>query len=261
MSSSGAGAEALPRIVDPLVIRAEGTPDVVGTFRDGGRPTAAVLVHGIAGSRRLAEIERVAESLAAEHDVLSIDVLGHGDSPGRFTWGRDEWRQVDAAVRHLRREGRRTSVVGFSFGGYHAARAVARGAPAERIVLVGAPADRRVLDHFPFGRKLLRNLPAMLRRRRRLPRLETLLWPRADVLDGREIAAVGCPVLVIHGTGDFLVSRRHAERWLALLPSARLLEIPGGFHAEYLMASHPGVLLGALLTFLAPGSGGPALLP
>ena len=94
-----------------------------------------------------------------------------------------------------------------------------------------------------------------------LPRLETLSWPREGAMTDREIAGVGCPVLVIHGTGDFLVGRRHAERWLALLPSAALLEIPGGFHAEYLMASHPTVLLEALRKFLSPGPDGPALLP
>ena len=239
------------RVVDPLVIRDEEGRDVIGTLREGGRSSGVVLVHGIVGSRRLQEIDRVAVFLSAEHDTLAIDVLGHGDSPGRFTWGRDEWRQVDAAVRHLAAGGRRVAVVGFSFGGYHGARAAARGAPVERLVLVGAPADRHVLDHFPIGPAFFRNLPAMTRRRRSLPRMASLRWPREGMITAEEIARVTCPVLVIHGTGDWLVSKRHADRWMSGLRRAELLEIPGGFHAEYLMASHPAALLEALRRFLA----------
>jgi len=229
--------------------------DVVGTLRDAGRRSGVVIVHGIVGTRKLPEIEAVAEALAGEHDTLAVDVLGHGDAPGRFTWGREEWRQVDAAARRLAAGGRRVAIIGFSFGGYHAIRAVARGAPVDRIALVGAPADRRILDHFPLGPSFWRHLPTMLRRRRRLPRFETLYWPRTHVLSDDEIARVRCPVLVIHSTGDWLVSRRHAKRYLALLPSARYLEIPGGFHAEYLMASDPRALVSALRDFLS------ALLP
>lgn len=236
---------------DPFVIRGEGALDVVGTLRDAGRPSAVVLVHGIVGSRRLAEVDAVATALAERHDTLAIDVLGHGDSPGRFTWGREEWRQVTTAVRHLKADGRRVSVVGFSFGGYHAVRAAARGAPVDRLVLVGAPVDRNVLDRFPFGRGFWRHVPAMSRRKRRASRFEWPYWPRATLLRDDEIGAVPCPTLVIHGTDDWLVSRRHAERYLAMLPNARLLEIRGGFHAEYLMSSHPAELLAAIDGFLA----------
>ncbi len=228
--------------------------DVVGTFRDGGRASALILVHGFLGSRRLPEIDRAAAALSLDRDTLAIDVLGHGDSPGRFTWGRDEWRQVATAVRRLAEGGREVAVLGFSLGGLHAARAAARGAPIERLVLAGAPADLRILDHFPLRAGFWRSLPAMARRSRRWPRLAPLpSRPDAGIPD-EELRRVSCPTLVIHGGGDWLVSRRHAERYAAAIPRCRLLEIPGGFHAEYLMDSSPGAFLSAVSEFLRRGA-------
>jgi pimeloyl-ACP methyl ester carboxylesterase len=229
---------------------ASGVP-IAGTFHDRGRSSGVVVVHGIVGSRRMPELQTVVEALAERHDVLSIDVRGHGDTGGRFTWGREEWRQVDAAARFLREAGRSAAAVGFSFGGYHAARAAARGAPIDRLVLVGAPVDLKVLDHFPLGPDFWRHAPAMLRRRRRIPRVDWRFPIRRNALPVEELARIAARTLVIHGGRDFLISRRHAERYAAEIPDARLHEIPGGLHAEYLMASHPAQTLEAIGAFLA----------
>jgi len=198
-----------------------------------------VVVHGILASRTLPAIVATAEALAREHDVLTIDVRGHGADSGRFTWGREEWRGVAAAARHLAEGGRRVSAVGFSFGGYHAVRAALAGAPIERLVLVGAPVDLAVADHFPFGAGFWHHVPWFVRRRRCRPRFE---WPRRlreRAIAKAELALVRAPALVVHGTADWLVTRRHAEAFSASIPGSRLVEFPGGLHAEYLVESHP----------------------
>jgi pimeloyl-ACP methyl ester carboxylesterase len=237
------------RLDDP-----SGVP-IAGTLHDRGRSSGVVLVHGIVGFRRMPEIEWLAESLVDRHDVLSIDVRGHGDTGGRFSWGREEWRQVDAAVRFLKEPGRSVAVVGFSFGGYHAARAAASGAPIDRLVLVGAPVDLKVLDHFPLGLDFWRHAPAMLRRKRRLPRVEWRFPIRRNALSSEELARIAAPTLVLHGAADFLISRRHAERYAREVRGARLHEIPHGLHAEYMLASHPVATLEAIGGFLACGGG------
>jgi pimeloyl-ACP methyl ester carboxylesterase len=223
---------------------ASGTP-VVGTLRETGCRAAVVLTHGIVGSRGMPELEALAGALEVTRDVLSIDVRGHGDGPGRFTWGRDEWMQVEAAARYLGAPARPVAAVGFSFGGYHTAKAALSGAPLDRVVLVGAPFDFRLYDRMPLNRALWRHLPLMIRRRRRLPRVERL--PR---MRERDLSRITVPTLVVHGADDWLVSRRHAEAFAAAIPRATFLEIERGLHAEYLMQSSPGALVRALREFL-----------
>lgn len=233
-----------------LVLRDADGVDFAATSWEAGRPSGVVIVHGLLGTRVLREIVRVAEALGSRHDVLAIDVRGHGDTPGRFAWGREEWKQVAAAVEHLAAPGRKVAVVGFSYGGYHALRAAARGAAIARIVLVGAPADLRVLDHFPFGRKLWRHLPAVLRRKRRRLRAETPPLGAGSALRDDELAKVTVPVLVVHGGDDWLISPRHAERFTARLAQATRVDIARGFHGEYLVHSHGDELIALLARFL-----------
>lgn len=241
--------ETTTSLVDPLVIRGDDGTEVVGTFCDAGRASGVILVHGILCDRSLGQMGQVADALAPEHDTLAIDVLGHGDSPGWFTWGRDEWRQIDAAARHLAAGGRRVAVIGFSFGGFHAARAASRGAPIDRLVLVGAPVDMRIHDHWPFTGKFWRHIPVVIRRRRRMVRLG---WPTdlgsTSFVDD-ELAAIRARTLVVHGGDDWLISRRHAERYSGLIPGATLHEIPGGFHGEFLLDSSPETFIGLVRRF------------
>jgi pimeloyl-ACP methyl ester carboxylesterase len=237
-------------LTDPCTIRDDDGTEVVGTFRDGGRTSGIVLVHGVLCDRNLGQMSLVAEALADEHDTLAIDVLGHGDSPGWFTWGRDEWRQINAAARYLVDGGRRVSVIGFSFGGFHSARAASRGAPIDRLVLVGAPVDMKVHDHWPFTGRLWRHMPVMLRRRRRMTWLG---WPTAlhrSSFTDDELAAIRARTLVVHGADDWLISRRHAERYAGFIPDATLHEIPGGFHAEFLLDSSPEAFIRVVRPFL-----------
>jgi pimeloyl-ACP methyl ester carboxylesterase len=237
-----------------LVLRDASGNDFSATTWGGGRPSAVLLVHGVLGSRSMREIVRVAEGLRGAHDVMAIDVRGHGDSPGRFTWGREEWAQVLAAASHLAAPGRRIAAVGFSYGGYHIARAIARGAPIDRAVLVGAPVDLHVLDHFPFGPKLWRHAPAAFRRGRRRMRVEWFPPREEAALRDEELRAVTVPALVVHGESDWLISARHADRYTAMLPSARRLDVPRGLHGEYLVTSHGDALVEAIRDFLDGGA-------
>ncbi|HJQ98192.1 MAG TPA: alpha/beta hydrolase [Candidatus Polarisedimenticolaceae bacterium] len=231
-----------------LVLRDASGLDFSATKWDEGRPSSVLLVHGLLGSRSMREIVRVAEGLLDTYDVMAIDVRGHGESPGRFTWGREEWSQVAAAVAHL--APRKVFGVGFSYGGYHIARAIARGTPIERIVLVGSPVDLRVLDHFPFGPKLWRHAPAAFARGRRRMRVEWFPPGKEAALPDEELRAVKVPALVVHGESDWLISARHADRYMATLPAAKRLDVPRGLHGEYLVTSHGDLLVEAIRSFL-----------
>ena len=243
-------------LIERVALRGPGGDPVVATWRRTGAQEAVLLVHGILAWRRLPEVEEVAEHLAAGgRDVVAVDVHGHGDDPGQFTWGREEWRQVDAAVRAILASGiQRVSVVGFSFGGFHAAHAAMRGAPIHRLALVSAPVDLRVRDVLPWRARFFLALPYIVGRQRRPTRLARPAGLRSLAVQRERAAEIHQPTLIVHGERDWVIGRRHAVRWKDWIPDARLVEIPRGLHAEYLVRSHPGELLAALDAFLGEGA-------
>lgn len=242
---------AVKKVPVPLFLPEPQGGTTIASFRDEGHGRAVLLVHGILAHRGLAELVRLAEALAERHDVLSIDTRGHGDDTRPFTWGREEWTQVDAAARYLARDGRPPAVVGFSYGGFHAARAAGRGMPVSRLVLVGAPYDLRVYDPLPSARRFLKHLPGLLRRRRRRSRFEVPRRLTSMIQHDAEVASIGAPALVVHSEDDWLIPRRHAERYARTLRDARLVEIAGGLHAEHLLREHLGEFVETVEGFLA----------
>ncbi|HZD65969.1 MAG TPA: alpha/beta hydrolase [Acidimicrobiales bacterium] len=61
-------------------------------------PLTVVLLHGFSGSSRLPVMHAFARRLASEVNVVVPDLRGHGQSKGRCTLGRQEARDVAAAV-------------------------------------------------------------------------------------------------------------------------------------------------------------------
>jgi pimeloyl-ACP methyl ester carboxylesterase len=233
--------------------RAADGVELAATVRGGrGARRAILVVPGILTDRGCAEHVALRESLADLGDVVTLDVRGHGDSGGAFTFGHREPHDVAEVGRQLRARHASVAVVGFSFGGFHALVAAAQEPGVfSRVASVAAPAHLGVLlDHLPSPLGLWRSLPFMARRRRRLTRLAVPsgvpVMPQGVV--GR-IAPT--PLLVAHGTHDWLVPVAHARRLHARAGgSARLALVEGGLHAEYMLAASPRALLGPLRDFL-----------
>jgi pimeloyl-ACP methyl ester carboxylesterase len=218
---------------------------------NGGRAVVLV-VPGVFIHRESPEHRLVAERLSEVADVVSLDVRGHGDSGGAFTFGLREPDDVWEVAAFLRGRYERVGGVGFSFGGYHTAVAAARHRCFDAVALVGTPHRLFILDHNFLTRGLLRSLPWMMRRRRRLTRLGVgALRGRpapSDVVD--RIAPT--PLLVAHGTDDWLIPAEHARvLYRRAAEPKSLLMIEGGLHAENILAADPDSLLAPLASFLS----------
>jgi len=223
------------------------------TLRRTGAGRVLLVVPGILTHRDSAEHRLLAMRLEPIADVATLDVRGHGDSEGAFSWGLREPDDVSGLALHLRTRYRRVGAIGFSFGGYHVAVAAGRsevGPLFDAAALVAAPARLFILDHNFLTPGLLRSLPLMARRRRR--------WTRMGYggLRGRDtplrlVHRIGpTPLLIAHGTADWLVPPKHS-RWLHARASEprELLLIEGGLHAEYLLSRDPERLVGPLQEF------------
>ena len=222
--------------------------------RWSARPSvgAVLLVPGILMHRESDEIRLLARRLARDIDVVTMDVRGHGDSGGLFTWGRREADDLAEVAAALRGTYTRLGCVGFSFGGYHAAVAAALHRPFDAVALIAAPHRLFLLDHNPLVAGLWRSLPYLFRRRRRVPRVSPVSLPRRDT-PGRLVHRIApTPLLIAHGTADWLVPVRHARLLFAAAGEPKsLLLIERGLHAENMLLDDPEPLVVPLAAFLA----------
>lgn len=220
-----------------------------GTRRVTGSRRVVVVSPGIFLHRESVEHRALGRRLSRIADVLTLDVRGHGDSEGAFTWGVREPDDVAAVAFALRRDYDRVGGLGFSFGGHHVGMAAALHRAFDAVALVAAPRNLFLLDHNFLTAGLLRSAPLILRRERRRTRLGFPLRPPASLAGaiGR-IAPV--PLLVAHGTADWLVPGSHARTLFARAGEPKqLVMIEGGLHAETILVDNPEPLLAALEAF------------
>ncbi|HEX6418931.1 MAG TPA: alpha/beta fold hydrolase [Acidimicrobiales bacterium] len=231
---------------------------------------AVVVVHGFCGGKDQPDVESIATHLAGGgRRVLTFDLRGHGGSEGATTLGLDERLDVDAAVRTARADADLVVVVGASMGGIasiahlsdglvaaaavdgdgHCGRddvpaapaAGGDGARADGAVVVGTPALWRV-PRSPRG------VMAVALTQTRVGRAVTArrLGTRVAVSRGRgaspveRIAAVTCPVAVVHGLADRFVSATAARLLFEAAPEPRRLDlVPGMGHGFTAGAEEP----------------------
>jgi fermentation-respiration switch protein FrsA (DUF1100 family) len=220
------------------------------TRRRTGRDRVVLVVPGIFIHRESVEHRRLAERLEQVADVVTMDVRGHGDSGGKFTFGLKEPQDVAALAKRLRNEYRRVGGLGFSFGGFHTGVAAALHHPYDAVAMVAAPQSLFILDHNFLTHGLVRSVPLALARQRRATRLSLADFGRRPVPLRLVERIAPTPLLIVHGSDDWLIPAKHAH---ALYARARepktLLLLPGALHAENILADDPEPLLEPLASF------------
>lgn len=228
-----------------------------GTLYPGPGPEcpAVAVVHGLLAHRRLPEIDRFCRRLADRFAVVAIDLRGHGEAPGPFTWGREEPRDIADLVSFLRCLHPSVGVIGFSIGGAIAiisaarARPQAGGGAPDALCTVCAPASLEPWRVRPRPHLAAAHLRMLTRggggvARLGLPRRR---WARAL---GMVAGVAPIPLLLIHTTNDWVGGARHARRLHERAgPPCELLLIPGSRHAEHLLAHQPDALPGPVSAF------------
>ena len=213
-----------------------------------GRRRVILVSPGIFLHRGSVEHRALARRLAAVADVVTLDIRGHGDSGGAFTWGVREPEDVATVAAALRRTYDRVGGLGFSFGGHHVGLAAALHRAFDAVALVAAPRNLFLLDHNFLTAGLLRSAPLILRRRRRRTRVALPLRPPAAL--ARVVDRITPPLLIVHGSADWLIPPSHARALYARAVEPKsLVLIDRGLHAENILVDEPEPLLSALQTF------------
>lgn len=243
-----------------------------------------MLLHGVGESA--VGWRPVEKTLSREHDVIAIDLPGFGDSPALPpTVAPTAAALADAVEDEMDRLGIADfHVAGYSLGARVALELATRGrirsvvaiapdglgSPPERIYLAAALMSGRLLATVlapmaaPLtatgaGRSLFfameRSRPWRLTPQDARDLLlsfatapayqETVRTAMFDVPSG--LRRIGCPVLLLQGTADPLVSMQSA-RFLPFVPHAQLRLLPGLSHVP--ISDDPGMVAGLMLDFL-----------
>jgi uncharacterized protein len=227
----------------------------------GSGGPAVLVAHGFAGHRRKPAYALLAEALARDVAVLTVDLRGHGGSAGRCSLGDREMLDVRAGAAWLRQAGHRwTALVGVSMGASAALRAAGLGPPglADAVCAISAPAEF-MHDHTPAVEALARTMTSttwrLLAERACHVRIARGWGHPASALSLADRIAP-TPVLLVHGRDDHYFGPDHAQRlYAAARPPRELwLEPPGFGHAEDgLSPAFVGRLRAALATVRATG--------
>jgi len=176
--------------------------------------------------------------------VMSLDLPGHGGSPGRRLTMASAVKAAHVASEWF---GPFAAVVGHSFGGAVAVNAVAGsivGVPpvaASKLVLIAAPSSMPELFE-SFGRYLNlgpRTQSAVAEQVRRIAGR-----PLEEFVGTRQLAEAAVPTLVIHAPDDREVASDHAKLFAAAGDHVRLRWAPGLGHRRIL--SDPDIVKEAL---------------
>jgi len=257
-------------------------------FDRSGAGPALVLIHGI-GSRRGAW-RPVVERLAAEREVIALDLPGFGDSPplpAAVAPGIDAY--LDAVETFLAANGvERPHVAGNSMGGAISLELARRGAVASaaalspigfwspleqrygalvlrtsRIIAERAPGAIARLAGSATGRRIAFGfvLAHPQRREASEARLDARalaaapgFWPTLSRMHAYHFVRgeeIQVPVTIGWGTKDRLTIPRQAQRARALLPHARHVPLPGAGHVP--MSDDPEGVAALLLAASATG--------
>jgi 2-succinyl-6-hydroxy-2,4-cyclohexadiene-1-carboxylate synthase len=226
---------------------------------DGGAGERVVLVHGF--TRTLASMEPLASRLRGRHQVVSVDLPGHGGSPAPRS-------SFEAAAQLLGETGGRAAYVGYSLGGRLCLRlALDRPDLVRALVLIGAspglddPFERaarrksdaeladevervgveRFLERW-LAQPLFATLPP-----ERAGRAERLTNTAANLAQSLRLHGTGAqqslwdrlatlrpPVLLIAGAADAKFSALARRMATAVGPTAQIALIPDAGHAAHL---------------------------
>ena len=227
------------RFEDVAIKSFDGTRLFGWWIRAGQTAPTVVFLHGVKKNRT--DVLRAALVLRrAGFNVLIFDGRAHGDSEGRYvTYGFNERRDVECAIdwlvseKHIDRN--RVGLAGESMGAAIALQVAAHN-PWLRAVWADSPfaSLRQIAEEFC---KRATGLPAAL--------INPVLWTAIQVANYRGkfdvqsvnplalAAQIKCPVYLVHGTADQLITMAHSERiHTALGGEKEIWFVEGARHAR-----------------------------
>ena len=215
----------------PFQLVARDGVEVRGVHLNRDHATLLIYCHGFLSGKNYLHIQRWAELLSDDLDVMTFDFRGHGESGGATTMGDKELLDVQAILDYAMRFGyQRIVLMGSSMGGAVSIRYAANDERVNSVVTLGAFAHGQLGAMAMSGLGLLKiPLSRAVMRHAYATRIERAMPPYAPRDFVSQISPR--PLLIMHGEYDTLIPLAHARE---LYENARepkeLYVIPRGPH-------------------------------
>ena len=236
------------------ILRSGDGTTIATTHYESGSENLLLLAPGFWRRRTDREIVFLAVHFSrAGYDVATLDFRGHGNSGGRYTFGREEWRDFLALAETFPGTHTSMAAIGFSMGGGIAAEAILRGPdlPFRALVMVSAPADFARLRPRPWKPAAWKMMG--VRRALGPPRVDWTAFPKEKPRAEDAVEKLAIPKLIVTFENDWLVNPSHGDRLFrsAAAPVERVhLTVGNSLHAEAVVRFAPVSFLRVLTEFL-----------
>jgi pimeloyl-ACP methyl ester carboxylesterase len=205
-----------------------------------GKTKAILIVPGFLQNFGTAVFQEISESFLPDHDVLTLNLRGHGKSGGSFTLTAKETLDVDAALRFLKTAYSRIGLIGFSFGAAVAILSAAKNDAVNSLIAVSAYSALSKVDYHFWKKEAVQNLFFNFSPKGKGlgVRIGDPFLKKARPID--QITHVKAPVFFLHGDRDWILRLQHSIRLYEKAPGKKRVEIiQGGLHAEKMFTQDP----------------------
>lgn len=199
--------------------------EIRGVHLQSDNRTLLIYCHGFLGGKNYLHIQRWAQMLAEDMDVIVFDFRGHGESGGATTLGEKEVLDLDAVVNYAAAFGyARIVVMGSSMGGAVSIRYAAESNRPDAVITLGAFANKHFSRMAMAGLGLLKwSVSRRVMHHTYTTRIEHALPP----YNPRDFVAriSPRPLLVLHGEYDPLIPLSHARELYAAAREPKTLHV------------------------------------
>ena len=206
-----------------------------------------ILAPGFAKYKDAYPMTEMCEDLTHWGDVLCLDFRGVGKSGGRYTFGAEEYLDLEPLLRWGKKNYKQTVLLGLSLGSYHSLRA-AHAWPrlVDKLLLVSCPSSLEdiLLTWGPI-RQSLAIATDWKALRKRLSIEFNLFFKWGNPLSAKPNAAhlaggLKMPTAFLVGGKDRLVVKSLSRKVFEKVSAPKSwVEIPKGNHAEFLYLENP----------------------
>ena len=206
-----------------------------------GRESCIIIAPGTGTHKDMKAFMPLRENLSEDYDVIAFDFRGHGESSGRFTFGKEEVKDLKTVIGYARLHCKKLGLVGFSIGASTSIVTAGLHKNVDSIVAVSPAMDFNEIENRLYWPEVIFELPQnafnyfAAKTRIRNPFIAGK--PRSiDFV--HEISPI--PILFIHGKRDWLVDIRHSiELHKRAKEPKDIVFFEGGTHAEHLLEQFP----------------------